>query len=66
VTADASWASRWEERSKKRGRPNQIIGWQGGDSGSVVVPPAYQKLGGAWTDGKDPANGIAGAAGEQG
>jgi predicted dehydrogenase len=66
VNADASWATRWEQRSKKRGRPNQIIGWQGGDSGSVVVPPEYQKLGGPWIDGKDPANGLAGAAGEQG
>ena len=35
VTADASWAARLEERSKKRGHPTQIIGWQGGDSGSV-------------------------------
>src|SRR5262249_7441053 len=51
VNADASWATRWQERSKKRGHPNQIIGWQGGDSGSVVVPPDYQKLGGPWTDG---------------
>jgi len=53
--ADASWAERWEARSKKRGKPNQIIGWQGGDSGSVVVPPDYQKLEGPWVDGKDPA-----------
>ena len=34
---------------------NQIIGWNGGESGSVVMPPSYQKLGGPWTDGKDPA-----------
>lgn len=53
--ADASWAERWEARSKKRGKPNQIQGWQGGDSGSVVVPPDYQKLEGPWVDGKDPA-----------
>jgi predicted dehydrogenase len=53
--ADASWADRWEARSKKRGKPNQIMGWQGGDSGSVVVPPDYQKLEGPWIDGKDPA-----------
>ncbi len=55
--ADASWAARWEKRSHERGKPNQIIGWQGGDAGSVVVPPSYQKLGGPWVDGKDPANG---------
>ena len=55
LAADDSWAKRWEERSKKRGKPNQIIGWQGGDSGSVVIPPDYQKLEGPWINGKDPA-----------
>lgn len=57
VEADSSWASRLEERSKKRDKPNQIIGWRGGDKGSVVVPPPYQKLEGPWVDGKDPADG---------
>jgi len=55
VEADASWASRWEERSKKRGKPNQIIGWEGGDSGSTLKPPDYQKLAGPWANGADPA-----------
>jgi predicted dehydrogenase len=55
VDADASWATRWEDRSKKRGKPNQIIGWEGGESGSTLQPPAYQKLAGPWVDGKDPA-----------
>jgi len=53
--ADASWASQWEARSKKRGKPNQIQGWTGGDKGSTLSPPAYQKLEGPWIDGKDPA-----------
>jgi hypothetical protein len=53
--ADGSWSEKWEQRSEKRGKPNQIIGWQGGDKGSVVVPPDYQKLEGPWVDGKDPA-----------
>lgn len=57
VEADASWSSRWEARSKKRGKPNQVIGWRGEDSGSVVAPPEYQKLAGPWTNGRDPANG---------
>jgi predicted dehydrogenase len=57
VTADASWASRWEKMSKERAKPHQIMGWEGGDSGSVVVPPDYQSLAGAWINGKDPANG---------
>ncbi len=56
VQADASWAEQWEARSKKRGTPNQIMGWTGGDSGSVVVPPDYQKLGGPWVNGRDPAS----------
>ncbi len=50
------WAARWEDRSKKRGKPNQIIGWTGDDSGSTVTPPDYQKLEGPWVDGKDPAS----------
>jgi predicted dehydrogenase len=53
--ADASWASRWEARSKQHGKPNQIQGWQGGESGSTLTPPDYQKLAGPWVDGKDPA-----------
>jgi hypothetical protein len=55
VPADESWAKRWEEISKKRGQPKQIIGWKGGDNGSHLVPPDYQKLAGPWTNGKDPA-----------
>ncbi len=55
VDADASWAAKWEERSKKRGVPNHIIGWQGGDKGSKLHPPEYMKLAGPWVNGKDPA-----------
>ena len=57
VEADASWAARLEKRSKKHGKPNQVTGWQAGDTGSVLVPPDYQKLAGPWVDGKDPAAG---------
>ena len=53
--ANPTWAARWEERSKKRGKPNQIIGWKGGDHGSTLQPPDYMKLAGPWIDGKDPA-----------
>ena len=53
--ADGSWAARWEAVSKKRGKPTQIQGWKGGDKGSLLQPPAYQKLEGPWVDGKDPA-----------
>ena len=57
--ADTSWASRWEERSKLRGKPNQIAGWRAGPlEGSTVASPGYnQKLEGDWIDGKDPALG---------
>jgi predicted dehydrogenase len=57
VEADASWAEQWERRSKERGTPNQILGWRGGDRGSVVVAPEWQKLAGPWSNGKDPAAG---------
>jgi predicted dehydrogenase len=63
VEADASWASNLEARSHKRGKPHQIIGWNGGDKGSVVVPPAYQKLEGPWIDGRDPAEGTSRSTG---
>jgi predicted dehydrogenase len=59
VQADASWAEAWEQRSKQHGKPNQIIGWHGGEAGSLLHPPAYQKLGGPWVDGRDPADTIA-------
>ena len=35
------------------------IGWHGGEAGSLLTPEPYQKLGGAWVDGRDPADGIA-------
>jgi predicted dehydrogenase len=57
VEADASWAKSLEEKSKRRGKPSQIIGWRGGDKGSVLKPPAYQKLEGPWVDGKSPTEG---------
>ena len=53
--ADASWAAAWEKRSKERGKPNQIPGWEAGDAGSTLKPPPYMNLGGPWVDGKDPA-----------
>jgi predicted dehydrogenase len=53
--ADGSWAARLEARSKKRDTPSQIIGWAGGDRGSKLTPPAYQRLEGPWTNGTDPA-----------
>ena len=43
--ADASWATRWERRSRERGTPNQIIGWQGGNAGSTLTPEDYQRSG---------------------
>jgi hypothetical protein len=55
MVADASWAQRLERRSHDRGRPTQIIGWQGGDRGSTLEPPAYQRMEGPWTNGQDPA-----------
>ncbi len=61
VEADASWAASWEARSKQRGKPNQIIGWEAGDKGSLLEVEKdakagqYMKLAGPWVDGVDPA-----------
>jgi hypothetical protein len=55
VPADASWATRWERRSKDKGQPAQITGWTGGNRGSTLEPPEYQRLAGPWTNGQDPA-----------
>jgi predicted dehydrogenase len=58
VEADATWAHDWEDRSKRRGKPNQVHGWKADETGSLLEPPDYQKLAGPWVDGKDPADGI--------
>jgi hypothetical protein len=55
TVADSTWASRLERRSHERGQPTQIIGWTGGNRGSNLEPPAYQRLEGPWTNGQDPA-----------
>jgi predicted dehydrogenase len=55
--ADASWASRLEKRSKEHGKPHEIAGYHGDPAGSELFPPAYEKLAGPWTHGKDPAAG---------
>ncbi len=39
----------------KPGKPNQVFGWTGGDSGSVMKPPSYQRLAGPWMNGQDPS-----------
>ena len=55
--ADRSWAKRWEERSARRGRPNQVLGWKADLlEGSTIRSPAYnRRLEGPWIEGKDPA-----------
>jgi predicted dehydrogenase len=60
VPADEAWARQWERRSRERGRPNQVAGWTGGDSGSTLSPPDYQRLEGPWVNGQDPAPPAAG------
>src|SRR5262249_37291291 len=55
--ADPTWARKREERSKKRGKPEQVKGGPAGLKGSVLHPPDYQKLEGPWKTGKDPAEG---------
>jgi predicted dehydrogenase len=55
ATADDRWAKKWEERSKKREKPHQILGWKGNLKGSLLHPPEYMKLAGPWANGEDPA-----------
>jgi predicted dehydrogenase len=57
VDADASWADKLQERSKKHAKPSQVLGWKADQTGSVLVPPDYQKLAGPWKGDKDPAAG---------
>lgn len=61
---DGSWANNWEARSKGRGKPNQVMGWNAGDTGSTLTfdgdqrsrdAKEYMKLAGPWINGKDPA-----------
>lgn len=63
VPADPSWSARWEERSKLHGKPNQVMGWRAGETGSLLQAPDYQKLAGPWVDGKDPADASAATGG---
>jgi len=51
---DASWAKHWEEKSRARGKPNHVAGWNAGDKGSLLIDPDYQNLEGPWIDGVDP------------
>jgi predicted dehydrogenase len=51
----SDWAKKWEEKSKRREKPNHIAGWKAGDLGSVLEEPDYMKLAGPWVNGKDPA-----------
>ena len=55
VAPDGGWAERWARRSRARAKPNQVFGWSGGDAGSTLQPPDYQKLAGPWANGRDPA-----------
>lgn len=50
-----SWSERWERMSKGHAEPKHVPGWTGGDAGSVMTSPSYQKLAGPWIDGNDPA-----------
>src|SRR5262249_15901281 len=55
VEADGPWAEQLEQKSKKRGTPNEVRGRRAGSPGSNFVPQEYQALGGTWTGDRDPA-----------
>lgn len=44
VPIDSHWLERWRQRSRQRGRPSHILGWNGGDHGCTLEPPDYQYL----------------------
>jgi predicted dehydrogenase len=52
---DSSWADGWEQMSQAHSKPHHVPGWRAGDAGSVMTPPAYQRLAGPWINGRDPA-----------
>ena len=54
--SDPSWIARWEDRSRRHGKPDQVPGWHAGDEGSLLHTFDYQTLEGDWIDGKDPAS----------
>jgi len=56
-SGDESWARRWEEKSHRREKPNQIPGWTAGDHGSTLEEPNHMRLAGPWIGGVDPATG---------
>ena len=41
--ADATWATRLGAAAAERDQPSQIIGWTGGNRGSTLRPPDYQR-----------------------
>ena len=53
-------AASLEARSKKHGKPNQVMGWHGRRHRQRRGPAEYQKLAGPWKGGKDPAETISG------
>ncbi len=55
MPGDDTWAKKWEAVSHARGKPMQVPGWKAGETGSLLVPPDYQKLEGPWTNGQDPS-----------
>jgi predicted dehydrogenase len=54
AVAVTSQAERCIRVTAKRGKPNQVFGWAGGDAGSMLHPPGYQRLAGPWINGKEP------------
>ncbi|MBX3443804.1 MAG: Gfo/Idh/MocA family oxidoreductase [Planctomyces sp.] len=54
---DGTWAARWEQRSRERGKPEHIPGWKAGDYGSTIEDPPHMALAGPWTNGEPPRGG---------
>jgi hypothetical protein len=52
----SEWATTWEQKSKRREKPNHIKNWTAGDHGSLLEEPEYMKLAGPWQNGKEPGS----------
>lgn len=55
VNADSSWAKQWEQKSYAGGPRTNVMGWTGGDKGSLLEAYPTQNLAGPWINGQDPA-----------
>ena len=67
ITVDFDYTTRDERTTIDLGvlGPDGFRGWSGGNNGSTLEPPDYQRLEGPWTNGQDPAAGRSSSGGSR-